>query len=145
VVDDVQGYCYAQQFCDIFPCGDSYDALHKIKTSSSQTKALNESAKLKLSSFTQRDKDVSFIKAKNDNDRGLSAAYEEETLDRLYSRCSKLILDCVDWTDSRLSFANVTHAYDIIHELYCAQLSQSKGGLPISQVKALRKYVEGGR
>ena len=54
------------------------------------------------------------------SDRGLTDHYDKEGLDRLYTRCSKLILDCVDWGDKSLDFSNVTHAYDILHELYCA-------------------------
>ena len=66
-------------------------------------------------------------------------------MDRLYARCSKLILDCVDWQSPSVSFSGVTHAYDTLHELYCASLSVTKGGLPFSQVKQLREFVKFGK
>jgi hypothetical protein len=85
---------------------------------------------MQFNSFTGRDKPLLWI-AQDDlkkNDRGIRQFYDSEGADRLYTRCSKLILDCVDWSDMKLEFSDVTHAYDILHELYCAQLSTN--GLP---------------
>jgi len=113
--EEVGNTCLSQLFCDIFPCGDLYYELSgvtKVIVDSNQA----DLARLKLSSFT----------GKNETDR-------------TYARCSKVILDCVDWADVELDFSNVTHAYDLLHALYCDK------GLPHTEIKKLRKFVQEGK
>jgi len=62
------------------------------------------------------------------------SSFKKET-GRAYARCSKLILDCVDWHKTDLDFTNVAHAYDLLHALYCDD------GLPQTEVKKLREFV----
>lgn len=78
---------------------------------------------MKVNSYTSRTYTDKVLKGKTlleRHDRGLGEVYDNETLDRLYGRCSKLILDCVDWNDMRVHHHDVAHVYDILHELYCA-------------------------
>lgn len=55
---------------------------------------------------------------------------------RLESRCSKLILDCIDWNHDGQNSAEVANAYDLLYQLYCAKLTAE--GLPLSHEQQLR-------
>jgi hypothetical protein len=42
---------------------------------------------------------------------------------RLESRCSKLILDCIDWNHDWQNSGDVSNSYDLLYQLYCAKLT----------------------
>ena len=50
-------------------------------------------------------------------------------MDLLEQKCSKMILDCVDWqrldsdVDSQ-SMQDVGHMYDMLYSIYCAKLGE---------------------
>ena len=48
---------------------------------------------------------------------------------RLESRCSKLILDCVDWTKFRDFKMDPVDLYDMLYSVYCARLTRE--GQPV--------------
>ena len=48
-------------------------------------------------------------------------------LDLLEQKCSKMILDCVDWQlldadDGSDALQDIGHMYDMLHSIYCAKL-----------------------
>jgi hypothetical protein len=42
---------------------------------------------------------------------------------RLESRCSKLILDCVDWTKFSKFKIDITDLFDMLYSIYCEKLT----------------------
>lgn len=55
---------------------------------------------------------------------------------RLESRCSKLILDCIDWREFYRFKMDPTDMYDILYSVYCAKLT--KEGYPKTYEDQLR-------
>jgi hypothetical protein len=55
---------------------------------------------------------------------------------RLESRCSKLILDCIDWREFYRFKMDPTDMYDMLYSVYCAKLT--KEGYPKTYEDQLR-------
>lgn len=71
-------------FCDIIPCNRR------------KNRAIEPLLK-KTMAVQRKTQDESLI-TKDDDHRGLLAVYDRNDLMRLEARCSKLILDCIDWS-----------------------------------------------
>ena len=68
-------------------------------------------------------------------------------MDLLEQKCSKMILDCVDWqrledSGSADSMRDVAHMYDMLYSIYCAKLSVD--GQEYAVEAALRNSVSEG-
>ena len=68
-------------------------------------------------------------------------------MDLLEQKCSKMILDCVDWqrledSGSSDSMRDVAHMYDMLYSIYCAKLSVD--GQEYAVEAALRNSVSEG-
>ena len=55
---------------------------------------------------------------------------DRSSMDLLEQKCSKMILDCVDWgrldeEGSKDAMRDVAHMYDMLYSIYCAKLSTS--------------------
>jgi hypothetical protein len=77
----------------------------------------------------------------NDEHRGLLDVYTPYDLKRLESRCSKLILDCIDW--SHTSKMDLIELYDVLYSLYCAKLTED--GHPKNYEDQLRAFIDEGK
>lgn len=62
---------------------------------------------------------------------------------RLESRCSKLILDCIDWREFYRFKMDPTDMYDMLYSVYCAKLT--KEGYPKTYEDQLRQYIDEGK
>jgi hypothetical protein len=68
--------------------------------------------------------------------RGLEEVYTQGDLARMESKCSRLILDCVDWSHDDIEAISVGNLYDLLYQVYCAKLTPD--GQPESQERQLR-------
>ena len=69
-------------------------------------------------------------------------------MDLLEQKCSKMILDCVDWQRLDLDaeseeMRDIGHMYDMLYSIYCAKLGAE--GQEYSVEQALRESVDVGR
>ena len=65
-------------------------------------------------------------------------------MDLLEQKCSKMILDCVDWQNmSSDALHDIGHMYDMLYSVYCAKLGVD--GQEYSVEQALRESVDEGR
>lgn len=96
-------------FCDILPC-----PRRKVKGE----------ALLKRTMQVQRTTRDEPARNRDDSHRGLLDVYGRTDLMRLESRCSKLILDCIDWTKFSEFKMDPTDLYDMLYSIYCAKLTQ---------------------
>lgn len=112
-------------FCDILPC----------------PKKQRKDSLLKRSMQIQRDGKEEIRANLNDEHRGLLDVYTPYDLKRLESRCSKLILDCIDW--SHAFKMDPTELYDVLYSLYCAKLTED--GHPKNYEDQLRAFIDEGK
>lgn len=89
-------------FCDIVPC--HFHSLPGVVTPKTKTKitlelANNEKARLRTTTFRHRYNPQRDLSAKLEKNqwRGLDHGMAREKMDLLEQKCSKMILDCVDW------------------------------------------------
>jgi hypothetical protein len=73
--------------------------------------------------------------------RGLDTMYSSEALGSLEAKCSKMILDCVDW-DSQLDFTEVGKMYDMMYQIYCAKLTEE--GQDYKREQNIRDWIREG-
>lgn len=74
--------------------------------------------------------------------RGLETRYTPEGLGSMEMKCSKMILDCVDWDADNLDSSEIAKMYDMLYQIYCGKLSEE--GLEYSREKHLRDWVREG-
>merc|ERR1712228_228219 len=80
--------------------------------------------------------------------RGMEALMDRSQMDLLEQKCSKMILDCVDWQrldsdpDSQ-AMQDVGHMYDMLYSIYCAKLGIE--GQEYAVEHALRASVDAER
>jgi len=65
-----------------------------------------------------------------------------ENIDLLEQKCSKMILDCVDWQEINTTKAvqDVGNSYDLLYQVYCAKLTSE--GADLGQEKQLRSFIK---
>ena len=77
--------------------------------------------------------------------RGLEQSMNRPQMDLLEQKCSKMILDCVDWTrfdadEDSEAMQDVGHMYDMLYSIYCAKLGVE--GQEYAVEHALRNSVD---
>ena len=121
-------------YCDIVPC--HFHSLPGVVSPKTKTKitlelANNEKARMRTTTFRHRYNPQRDLSAKLEKNqwRGLDHGMAREKMDLLEQKCSKMILDCVDWheideskeTDKLVK--NVGTMYDLLYQVYCAKLT----------------------
>lgn len=69
----------------------------------------------------------------------------KESMGLLEQKCSKMILDCVDWRkidskNDKETVQNVGNTYDLLYQVYCAKLTEQ--GSDYSSEQALRRFIK---
>lgn len=99
-----QQFCLAD-YCDIFPCDDvtqyatSKKGAANAKSNKRSGLQFGAESMLRNDSFRHRTTINMNIdkKLRKDEWRGLNTVYNRDAMDLLEQKCSKLILDCIDW------------------------------------------------
>ena len=72
----------------------------------------------------------------------------KDSMALLEQKCSKMILDCVDWRqidpkNDKETIQNVGNTYDLLYQVYCAKLTEE--GSDYSSERDLRNFIKNGK
>ena len=72
----------------------------------------------------------------------------KDSMALLEQKCSKMILDCVDWRqidpkNDKETIQNVGNTYDLLYQVYCAKLTEE--GSDYSAERDLRNFIKNGK
>ena len=72
----------------------------------------------------------------------------KDSMGLLEQKCSKMILDCVDWRQidtlkDKEAIQNVGNTYDLLYQVYCAKLTEE--GSDLSSETQLRRFIKEGK
>lgn len=69
--------------------------------------------------------------------------YLPADMSRLEAKCSKLILDCIDWEkedESKDTLHDIGNLYDLLYQMYCAKFTPD--GIKKRDVDSMRAFVD---